>query len=241
MSRILYTIRDKFSIGSAILYKVFPLNTFIIRPPSKIFRDIHTKHSIIGLVFYILFGTIFSAQERWLANYILNVKNGPDCSEPLISDCFDFLEIGHRVRMSTEVELQALHIIQLSLQPKALNKCSVFLCGQVDFSFLLHHIHNARKLFFQLRNLLLNLCVFLVVFPQVRHNIAIDLREGILQAGGQIEICVTHGFHSCFCFTIPIGEGNIKCAISNFIIVVFAILCVRIQSIEIYDRVRANL
>ena len=42
------------------------------------------------------------------------MKNGPDCSELFLSDRFNFLEVSHRVRMSTEVKLQALPIIQLS-------------------------------------------------------------------------------------------------------------------------------
>ena len=41
-------------------------------------------------------------------------KNGPDCSEPLMLNRFDSLEVSHRIRMSAEVKLQALHIIQLS-------------------------------------------------------------------------------------------------------------------------------
>ena len=66
----------------------------------------------------------------------------------------------------------------------------------MNLTFVLHHSHTTREPLFQIRNL----------------NIAVDLREGILQAGGQIEIYVTHGFHACFSFTIPIGQGNIKCA-----------------------------
>ena len=87
---------------------------------------------------------------------------------------FDSLEVSHRIRMSAEVKLQALHIIQLSEQPKALDKCGVFFCGQLNLTFVLHHFHNTREPLFQVRNLLLNLIVFLTVFPQVSYNIAVE-------------------------------------------------------------------
>ena len=41
------------------------------------------------------------------------MRSGPDCSEPLVSNRFDFLEIDHRIRMAPEVELQTLHILHL--------------------------------------------------------------------------------------------------------------------------------
>ena len=41
------------------------------------------------------------------------MRSGPDCSEPLVSNRFDFLEIDHRIRMTPEVELQTLHILHL--------------------------------------------------------------------------------------------------------------------------------
>ena len=88
---------------------------------------------------------------------------------------FDSLEVSHRIRMSAEVKLQALHIIQLSEQPKALDKCGVFFCGQLNLTFVLHHFHNTREPLFQIRDLLLNVRVFFAGFPQIRYNIAVDL------------------------------------------------------------------
>ncbi len=41
------------------------------------------------------------------------MRSGPDCSEPLVSNRVDFLEISHRIRMAPEVELQTFHIPQL--------------------------------------------------------------------------------------------------------------------------------
>ena len=82
----------------------------------------------------------------------LNVRNVPNCSEPLKSDLFDPLEVSHRVRMPTEVKLQALHIIQLSEQPKALDKGSMFLRSQMNLTFVLHHFHNTREPLFQVRD-----------------------------------------------------------------------------------------
>ena len=45
------------------------------------------------------------------------MRSGPDCSEPLVSNRFDFLEIGYRIRMAPEVKLQTLHILQLPQFP----------------------------------------------------------------------------------------------------------------------------
>lgn len=109
-------------------------------------------------------------------SFILNSRNGPDCSEPLKSDCFDFFKVSHRIRVSAEVKLQVLHIIQLSEQSKALDKCGLFFYGQVNLTFVLHHFHNTREPLFQIRNLLLNFRVFFAGFPQVSYNITVDLR-----------------------------------------------------------------
>lgn len=98
----------------------------------------------------------------------LNVRNVPNCSEPLKSDLFDPLEVSHRVHMLTEVKLQALHIIQLSEQPKALDKGSMFLRSQMNLTFVLHHFHNTREPLFQVRDAILSFTVCLIPSKSVR-------------------------------------------------------------------------
>ena len=55
----------------------------------------------------------------------------------------------------------------------------------MNLTFVLHNCHNTREPLFQIGDLLLNVSVFLAGFSQIRHNITVNLREGILQAGGQ--------------------------------------------------------
>ena len=49
---------------------------------------------------------------------------------PRFSECFYLFQIGHRIRMSTEVDLQALHICQSEKQMEIFRQSMVFLCGK---------------------------------------------------------------------------------------------------------------
>ncbi len=86
----------------------------------------------------------------------------------MLSNRFDFLEIAHRIGMTTEVNLLSLHIIPLSEQPKALDKGSMFLRSQMNLTFVLHRFHNTREPLFQVRNAILSFTVCLIPSKSVR-------------------------------------------------------------------------
>lgn len=105
----------------------------------------------------------------------------------MLSNRFDFLEIAHRIGMTTEVNLLPLHIIPLTYQMQILCKGCVFLSAQSDFSAALQKISQKWCLLFQVRNFLQQFRVFFIFVTQLHHNIVVDSRKHIFQPGWKDE------------------------------------------------------
>lgn len=105
----------------------------------------------------------------------------------MLSNRFDFLEIAHRIGMTTEVNLLSLHIIPLTYQMQILCKGCVFLSAQSDFSAALQKISQKWCLLFQVRNFLQQFRVFFIFVTQLHHNIVVDFRKRIFQSGWKNE------------------------------------------------------
>ena len=53
------------------------------------------------------------ATGNFSAYWCIKNRLGFDCSEPVLSDCFHFPEVSHRIRISAEVKLSALYTLVL--------------------------------------------------------------------------------------------------------------------------------
>ena len=115
--------------------------------------------------------------------------------------------------MSAEVDVLSLHVLHLPGKVQIVHIRPTLLCGHADLAAALVHFVDDGVLRFQLVHTVGKLCVVLVGIQQIHHNITVDLRKSILNAGWQIKIAVAHGAHFLIVFIIlylsPIETGGI--------------------------------
>ena len=123
-------------------------------------------------------------------------------SVPSASDRFDFFEVGHGIGMSAEVDVLPLHVLHLPGKVQIIHIRPMLLGGHADLAAALVHFVDDGALRFQLVHTVGKRGVVLVGIQQIHHNIAVDLRKGILDAGWQVKIVVAHGAHFLIVFII---------------------------------------
>ena len=143
-------------------------------------------------------------------------------SVPSASDRFDLFEIGHGIGMSAEVNVLPFHVLHLAGKVQIIHIGPMFLCGHADLAAVLVHVVDNGVLRFQLVHTVGKLCVVLVGVQQIHHNIAVDLRKGILNAGWQVKIAVAHGAHIFIVFIIQYPNRK---TISKVQILSFGLFC----------------
>ena len=123
-------------------------------------------------------------------------------SVPSASDRFDFLEVGHGIGMSAEVNVLPFHVLHLAGKVQIIHIGPMLLGGHADLATVLVHFVDDRVLRFQLVHTVGKRGVVLVGIRQIHHNITVDLRKGVLYAGWQVKIAVAHGAHFLIVFII---------------------------------------
>ena len=121
---------------------------------------------------------------------------------PSVSDRFDFFEIRHGIGMSAEVDVLPLHVLHLAGKVQIVHIRPMLLGGHADLAAAIVHFFNDGVLRFQLVHTVGKPGVVLVGIQQIHHNIAVDLRKGVLDAGWQVKIVVAHGAHFLIVFII---------------------------------------
>ena len=116
-------------------------------------------------------------------------------SVPSASDRFDFFEVGHGVGMSAEVDVLSLHVLHLPGKVQIVHIRPMLLCGHADLAAALVHFVDDGVLRFQLVHTVGKRSVVLVGIQQIHHNIAVNFRKSVLDAGWQVKIVVAHGAH----------------------------------------------
>ena len=124
--------------------------------------------------------------------------------------------------MSAEVNVLPLHVLHLPGKIQIVHLRPMFLCGHADFAAVLVHVVDNGVLRFQLVHTVGKLCVVLVGVQQIHHNIAVDLRKGVLNTGWQVKIAVAHGAHFLIVFIILYPNRK---TISKVQILSFGLFC----------------
>ena len=104
--------------------------------------------------------------------------------------------------MSAEVDVLPLHVLHLPDKVQIVHIRSMFLCGHADLAAALVHFVDDGVLRFQLVHTVGKRGVVLVGIQQIHHNIAVDLRKGVLNSGWQVKIAVAHGAHFLIVFIL---------------------------------------
>lgn len=107
---------------------------------------------------------------------------------PSASDRFDSFEVRHGIGMTAEVNVLPFHILHLTDKVQIIHIRPMLLCGHADLAAALVHFVNDGVLRFQLVHTVGKCGVVLVGIQQIHHNITVDLRKGVLNAGWQIKI-----------------------------------------------------
>ena len=127
---------------------------------------------------------------------------------PSASDRFDFFEVRHGIGMSAEVDVLPLHVLHLAGKVQIVHIRPMLLCGHADLAAALVHFVDDGALRFQLVHTVGKRGVVLVGIQQIHHNITVDLRKGVLDAGWQVKIIVAHGAHFLIVFIILYPNRN---------------------------------
>ena len=143
-------------------------------------------------------------------------------SVPSASDRLDFLEVGHGIGMSAEVDVLSLHVLHLAGKVQIVHIRLMFLCGHADLAAALVHFVDDGVLRFQLVHTVGKRSVVLVGIQQIHHNIAVNFRKSVLDAGWQVKIVVAHGAHFLIVFIILYPNRK---TISKVQILSFGLFC----------------
>ena len=87
--------------------------------------------------------------------------------------------------MAPEIEVLALHFLQIHVEVNELDQCCALLLGQRSFKAAGDQLSNKLILKFQPGDLRLQLGIFLVGFSKVGQGVVFDFVERLLQTGGK--------------------------------------------------------
>ena len=104
--------------------------------------------------------------------------------------------------MSAEVDVLPFHVLHLAGKVQIVHIRPMLLGSHADLAAVLVHFVDDGVLRFQLVHTVGKRGVVLVGIQQIHHNIAVDLRKGILNARWQVKIAVAHSAHFLIVFII---------------------------------------
>ena len=104
--------------------------------------------------------------------------------------------------MSAEIDVLPLLALHLAGKVQIVPIRPMLLCGHADLAAALVHFVDDGVLRLQLVHTVGKRSLALVGIQQIHHNITVDLRKGILDAGWQVKIAVAHGAHFLIVFII---------------------------------------